>query len=314
MASYIARRLLLGAIVIVLVSIIVFCLVQILPGDPALYILGTNAPKEQLDFFRHEWGLDRPLPIQYMSWLGKAFQGDFGMSITLHQPVGDLILYRLPKTLHLSLLAFVISTILGTAAGTVCAVKRGSIVDTVVTFFSNIGISLPVFWLGMLGIYFFGLKLGWVPTQGYTSPLENFWLSAKQVTMPVICLAIPAIAAIARQTRSSTLEVVRQDYVRTARSKGLRETVIVFRHVLKNAFIPVITLLGIQVGFLVGGQVLIENVFNIPGMGRLMTDGALNKDYPIVLACTMLIAATVVLVNILIDFIYGWLDPRIRYD
>ncbi len=314
MITYIVRRLLFGIIVIFLVTIIIFYLIQMLPGDPARTALGDMASREQVEALRHELWLDRPLPVQYGHWLINTIRGDLGTSIVYHEPVIKMVAYRLPVTIHLAVSAFILSTIIGVAAGTICAVRRGGILDSIVTFFANIGVALPVFWLGMICIYFFGLKLGWVPTMGYTSPFDDLWLNFKQIVFPVFCIAVPAVAGITRQTRSSMLEVVRQDYIRTARSKGVRELTIVLRHALKNALIPVVTLLGIQLGFLVGGQVLVETVFNIPGMGRLITESALNKDFPIVQACTLLIVLIVVLVNILIDIFYGWLDPKVRYE
>jgi peptide/nickel transport system permease protein len=214
----------------------------------------------------------------------------------------------------LAVFAFIIGNTLGIAAGIICAIRRGGIIDSVVTLLANLGIAVPIFLLGMLCIYYFSLKLGWLPVQGYTSPFTDFWRSTKQVILPVLCLSIPAIAVLARQTRSSMLEVVRQDYIRTARSKGLRERLIISKHALKNALIPIVTLMGLNVSVLIGGQVLIETVFNIPGMGRLIAEGAINKDIILVQGCAMLIAMIVVLVNLSVDLTYGWLDPRIRYD
>jgi peptide/nickel transport system permease protein len=216
--------------------------------------------------------------------------------------------------MHLSLTAFILSTAFGIGAGIFCAVRRGGVMDSMITIFSYIGIAIPVFWLGILGIYFFGLKLDWVPIQGYTSPFENFWLSAKQTIMPIICMTVTPLAILSRQTRSSMLEVVQQDYIRTAISKGLIERAVVLKHALKNALIPVITLLGLQLGSLFAGSVLVENVFNIPGMGRLLVQSALNKDVPIVQGTTLMIAILVILTNLIVDIAYGWLNPSISYD
>ena len=228
--------------------------------------------------------------------------------------MGSLIAQRLPITIYLSLLALLLSVVIGISAGIICAVRRGSILDSAITILANTGISLPMFWLGILGIYLFGLKLGWLPIQGYTSPLDDFGLSVRKIIMPVICLAIPSIAILARQTRSSMLEVVRQDYIKTAWSKGLTERVIVVNHALKNALIPIVTLLGLQLRLVVSGSVVVETVFNIPGMGRLLVNATFSKDFITVQAITLVIGIVVLLSNLIVDISYGWLDPRIRYD
>ena len=199
---------------------------------------------------------------------------------------------------------------MGVSAGIICAVRRGGILDSIITLLANMGIAVPIFWLGILGIYFFGLKLGWLPIQGYTSPFDDFGLSIRKTIMPVICLAIPSIAVLARQTRSSMLEVVRQDYIRTAWSKGLAERVIVLNHALKNALIPIVTLLGLQLRLVVGGSVVVETVFNIPGMGRLLVDATFAKDFITVQAITLVIAVVVLFANLIVDISYGWLDPE----
>jgi peptide/nickel transport system permease protein len=285
-----------------------------MPGDPAATMLGLDARPEQIEELRHELWLDRPFLVQYGHWLGNLFQGDLGNSLMYKDPISSIFAQRLPITLDLSLLAFILSTILGIFLGIICAVRRGSALDQLVSVAANVGIAIPVFWLGILGIYYFGLKLAWLPLQGWTSPVDNFVQSSRQALMPVILLAIPGIAVLARQTRSAMLEVVRQDYIRTAFSKGLRERIIITRHALKNALIPVITLLGLQVRVLVGGSVLVETVFNIPGMGRLLVSGAFNKDFLVVQAGVLLVGTIVCLANLLVDISYGWLDPRVRYQ
>jgi peptide/nickel transport system permease protein len=313
MGTYIVRRLLLSVIVLLLITILTFSLLHIMPGDPAAIMLGIDASPEQIDALRKELWLDRPLIVQYGHWLSNAIQGDLGKSVLYDEDVTGFIAARLPVTMHLSFLALILSTVLGVGAGIICAIRRGRILDSVITLAANIGVAIPIFWLGILGIYFLGLKLGWLPIQGYTSPFDNFWLSTRQLIMPVICLAIPSLALLARQTRSSMLEIVRQDYIRTAWAKGLRERIIVLKHALKNALIPVVTLLGIQLRILVGGSVLVETVFNIPGMGRLLVTSVLGKDFIMVQACILVIALVVLLANLLVDISYGWLDPRVRY-
>jgi len=313
LATFIVRRIAMTVLVLIIISFVSFSLIHIMPGDPAATMLGLDAPPEQIQELRHELWLDRPFIVQYGHWFGNVMQGDLGNSLMYKDPISGIFAERLPVTLYLSLWAFIFSTILGILLGIVCAVRRVSALDQFVSVLANIGIAIPVFWLGILCIYFFGLKLGWLPLQGWTSPTDDFLLSFKQSILPVIMLAIPGIAVLTRQTRSSMLEVIRQDYIRTAYSKGLRERVIIFRHALKNSLIPVITLLGLQVRVLVGGSVLVETVFNLPGMGRLLVTGAFNKDFLVVQGGVLLIGTIVCLANLLVDVSYGWLDPRIRY-
>lgn len=314
MGAFIVRRLILSLVVIWLVTLLSFSLILIVPGDPAALMLGADATPQQIAQLRHDLFLDRPIPQQYWHWLSNAVHGDLGRSLKYNDKVSELIAQRLPITLNLSIVALIISVILGVGAGVICAVRRGGILDSVITVMANLGVAIPIFWLGILGIYFFGLKLGWLPIQGYTSPFDDFWLSVRKSVMPVICLAVPSIAVLARQTRSSMLEVVRQDYIRTAWSKGLKEQTIVMRHALKNALIPIVTLLGLQVRLVVGGSVVVETVFNIPGMGRLMVQGTFAKDYITVQGVTLVIAIVVLFSNLIVDVSYGWLDPRIRYS
>ena len=314
MGTYIIRRLIFSLVVIWIVTILSFLLVHIMKGDPAAIMLGAEASQEQIDTLRHELFLDQPLIVQYGHWLKNAVTGDFGKSLKYQEDIADLIAQRLPITIYLSLLALVISIVIGIAAGIYCAVRRGSVLDSAITILVNTGISLPTFWLGILGIYLFGLKLGWLPTQGYTSPLTDLGISLRKTVMPVICLAIPSIAVLARQTRSSMLEVVRQDYIKTAWSKGLTEKVIVIKHALKNALIPIVTLIGLQLRIVVSGSIVVETVFNIPGMGRLLVTATFAKDFISVQAITLVIGIVVLLSNLIVDISYGWLDPRIRFD
>jgi peptide/nickel transport system permease protein len=291
---------------------------RLLPGDPVLVYVASssiqNVTEEQLDQIRHEYGLDKSLPQQYISWVTGIFRGDFGKSILNKAPVLDEIVRRLPITLYIGVLAFIVATIIGIPAGVLCAVRRGSWVDSFVTTLSNIGITIPVFWLGILLIYVFALHFKWLPVMGYTSPFEDFLKSTRQLIMPVFCLALGPIAGNARQARSSMLEVIHKDYIRTAWSKGLSERVIVMKHALKNGLMPVVTLSGMGVGTILGGSVLVEQVFNIPGMGRLAVTSVMNQDYPYVQAIALIMAISIVLSNLLVDISYGWLDPRVHYD
>jgi peptide/nickel transport system permease protein len=314
--AYIVRRLFQGIIILILVTMFVFLAMHLLPGDPLMIYMGTDAGNyspERHAALQRQYGLDKSLPEQYITWINGVVHGDLGISILLREEVGPLIAQRLPITIHLGILALLVSSILGITFGVICALRRGKWMDTVLSVLANLGITVPAFWVGILLMYLFSLRLHWLPVYGYTSPFEDFWLSTRQVLMPVFCLSIFSIATITRQTRSSMLEVIRQDYIRTAMSKGLKERVIVIRHTIKNALIPVVTILGFQVGIIFGGSVLIETVFNIPGMGRLITNAVFEQDYQIVQAGVLLIATFVVLANLLVDISYGWFDPRIRY-
>jgi peptide/nickel transport system permease protein len=319
MTTYLIRRLLQGILILFIVTVLVFVVMRLLPGDPlSLYVSQKDIGQltaEQIEELHHKFGLDKPIPMQYISWINGVFHGDLGTSIYYNQQrVSYLISSRLPITIHIGVISFIITSVLGVLFGIVCALRRGGWIDNVVTFIANVGITVPTFWVGILLIYFFAMQLKWLPTTGYTSPFDDFWLGTKQLIMPVFCLSIPGIAGLTRQTRSSMLEVVMQDYVRTAWAKGLHERIIVLRHEVKNALIPVITILGMQVGGIFGGSVLIETVYNIPGMGRLLTQAVFAHDFQIVQAGTLMVALIVVASNLIVDISYGWFDPRIRYN
>jgi peptide/nickel transport system permease protein len=317
MGTYIVRRILQMIFVIIILTIIVFLMVRLLPGDPILMYLTTSdleeITQEQVDIIRHDLGLDRPLLVQYFDWIGDVVTGDLGTSIIHRGKVSDDIKRRMPITLHLGGLAFIISIIIGIPMGVIAAVRRGTWMDNVLTSLGNLGVTVPIFWLGILLIYAFGLKLDWLPVYGYTSPFKDLALNTQQIILPVFCLAVPAIASAVRMTRSSMLEVMRQDYVRTAWSKGLRERSVIIRHALKNGLIPVVTLKGMTLAAIVGGSVLVETVFSIPGMGRLAVEGLFSQDYAVVQAVILVTSIVVLVINLLIDLSYGWLDPRIRY-
>jgi peptide/nickel transport system permease protein len=287
--------------VVLLITVIIFFGMRLLPGDPIYMLLNPSEIQsftpEQLTAIRHEAGIDRPLFIQYFDWLGGVFQGDLGQSILTKTSASEEI-----------------SITIGVTLGVISAVKRATWLDTIVTVFANIGITIPVFWLGIMLILLFGVQLKWLPTMGYTSPIDNFSLSTKQIIMPVLCLAIFPIASNARQARSSLLEILHQDYIRTAWSKGLSPRVVILKHALRNGLIPIVTLAGMGIPSIIGGSVLVEQVFNIPGMGRMAVNALFQRDYPYVQAVTLVIAVAVVLSNFLVDLSYGWLDPRIRYN
>lgn len=317
MIAYIIRRLLQGLVVVILITFIVFIAIRMLPGDPIYVLMSPNEvqllTEQQIADIRHKAGLDRPIYVQYVKWINDLLHGDFGKSIVYQTPVSAEVVRRLPISIYIGLLGFIVSFIIGISAGVICAIRRSTWIDTVVTSLANIGISMPVFWLGIMLIYVFALELRWLPIMGYTSPFENFWLSTRKIIMPVLCLSFVGIAGNARQVRSYMLEVLSQDYIRTAWSKGLRERAVVLRHALKNCLIPIVTFAGMGISSLIGGQVLIESVFNIPGMGRLGVESIFDRDYPYIQATVLLIAIAVVGANLLVDISYGWLDPKVRY-
>jgi peptide/nickel transport system permease protein len=318
MISYIIRRVFQSLVVILIVSVMVFFGMRLLPGDPIYMIFNPNEVQnfstEKLAEIRHNAGLDQSLTVQYFNWLGGVFKGNIGYSIINKEPISKDLVKRIPITMHIGGLAFIIALVLGVPAGIICAVKRGTWLDTLVTTFANIGITIPVFWLGINLVYVFSIKLHWLPTSGYTSPFIDFWLSTKQIIMPAFCLAIFSLAGNARQTRSSMLEVLRQDYIRTAWAKGLKEHVVIIRHALKNSLIPIVTLAGMHISMIFGGSVLVEQVFNIQGMGRLAVDSLFKYDYTYVQGITLVMTTIIVFSNLLVDLTYGWLDPRIRYN
>ena len=319
MTAYIIRRLIQGVIILFLMTLIVFFAMRLLPGDPLIIFMGQQASsgtmtEEQLESMRRFFGLDKPIMVQYVSWLGGIFRGNLGKSIYYRQDVGQLLRERFPITLHLGVTAWVVSTVVGILLGVLAGIRRGTWIDSVSTAIANIGITVPIFWLGILLIYTLGLKLRWLPIYGYTSPFEDFWMSTKQIIMPVFCIAIPGMAYAARQSRSAMLEVIQQDYIRTAWSKGLRESTVIMRHALKNSLFPVITLMGIGLGLVLGGSVLVETVFAIPGIGTLLVTSVFAQDYVVVQSSTLVIAGLIILCNLIVDISYGWLDPRIRYN
>jgi len=316
MLKYIVKRLIQGVIVLIILSMLIFVVVRFLPGDPMLMYASRGSlaklTPEAVEAARHEWGLDLPIWQQYINWIGGIFHGDLGKSFFFNTDVSKLIAERLPVTLYLGLTAFILSSILGILVGIISALRRGKWQDYLVTVAANIGICLPAFWISILLMYVFGYKLGWLPISGFTSPFENFGLSISQTIMPLIVLMIFDIAGDARQTRSSVLEVMYQDYVRTAWAKGLNEKQVVRRHILKNALIPVISFKGMGFAYIVGGSVFVEEVFVINGIGRLATQAVMQQDYAVIQAIVLLTGVAVVSANLIIDVLYGVLDPRIR--
>jgi len=314
MAKYILKRLGQSLIVVFIVTIMVFGLMHLLPGDPIQIYLGETATKESVAYYTQLFGLDKPLYIQYLKWIEGLLHGEMGKSITYSMSVQDLLFKRVACTVSITFPAFIIALLIGVVLGAIASVNRGRKKDTVITSLANIGIATPSFWIGIILVYFFALKLKWLPVQGYTPPSENFGEYIRKLVLPVIVLSLGQLASTTRQTRSSMLEVISQDYIRTARSKGLTEKTVIYKHALHNALIPIVTMMGGAIGMLIGGTVVIENLFNIPGVGSLMLTAIINKDYMVVQNVTFFISVVVVSCNLLVDILYGYIDPRIRIE
>jgi peptide/nickel transport system permease protein len=318
MGAYIVRRLLWAIVIILLVTIGVFLLMRLLPGDPLLLYLGENQvaylTDDQIADMRHKYGLDRPLVTQYVDWIGKTFQGDLGYSISNKTNLSNLLVEKFPVSIEISLIAWILGNFLGLAIGILSALRRGTWLDSLLMGFSYAGITVPGFWLAILLIYLLGLKLNWLPLSGWTSPSEDLGMHFKHLVLPVICLCIGGIGGMARLMRSSLLEVIQQDYIRTAWSKGLQERAIVLRHALKNSFIPMITVIGMGVTSIFGGSFIIETIFSIPGMGKLMVNSLFAHDYAVVQFSVLFSASLMIIANVIVDISYGFFDPRIRYS
>ncbi|SDR56533.1 peptide/nickel transport system permease protein [Rhizobiales bacterium GAS191] len=314
MARFILRRLISAVPILLLVSLITFGLMRLVPGDPSAVIAGLSATPEQIAAIRSQLGLDQSLPVQLMRWYGGLLHGDLGRSLLLGQPVVEATFLRLPVTLALSAYALVLTLLIGLISGILAALKQNTIVDQLAMLFAMFGISMPSFWLGLLMILVFAVHLGWLPTGGYIAFTDDpvGWLRTS--TMPAISLALLQAGLLARITRSTMLEVLRQDYIRTARAKGLPQRLVVFKHALANALIPITTVIGIILGLLISASVVIETMFSIPGIGQLLTQAVLNRDYPMVQGGLLIVTGLLVLTNLLVDMGYALLDPRVRYE
>ena len=313
MVSYILRRILATVPVMAIVAFFVFSLLYIAPGDPAAVIAGDQASPADVERIRQSLGLDRPFLVQFGSWLWHILHGDLGTSIFTSLPVSSLIAQRIEPTLSLMAITLVLTIVVAVPLGVVAAWKAGSWVDRTIMTFAVFGFSLPVFVVGYLLAYVFALQFEWLPVQGYTPFAKGFWPWLQSLILPAIALGCVYIALIARITRASMLEVLQQDYIRTARAKGLGQRSILFVHALKNAAVPIVTVIGLGIALLIGGAVVTESVFAIPGLGRLTVDAILRRDYPVIQGVVLLFSFVYVLVNLMIDLLYTVLDPRIRY-
>jgi peptide/nickel transport system permease protein len=313
MFFYILKRILATIPVMVIVAIFVFLLLRLTPGDPAAILAGDAATPAQLERIRDSLGLNDPLLVQFGTWMGQLLRGDLGTSLLSNTSVAGMIGDRLGPTLNIALMTIVISVALAVPMGVIAAWRHRSWVDFLVMSFSVLGFSVPVFVIGYILIQIFAIDLKWVPVQGYKSPTEGIGPFLSRAILPSLTLATIYIALIARMTRASMLEVLGEDYIRTARAKGVRENVVLFRHALRNAAVPILTIIGTGFALLISGVVVTESVFNIPGIGRLTVDAILARDYPVIQAMILLTAGIYVTVNLLIDISYSFFDPRIRY-
>jgi len=314
MIGIILRRLLSALPILLIVSLITFAMIHLIPGDPAAAIAGLSATPQQIENIRHDLGLDQPLLSQLVRWYVNLAHGDLGRSLLLGQPVLSATMFRLPVTIGLSLYALLVTLLIGLTSGVLAALRQNTWVDQAAMIFAMIGISLPNFYLGLLMIILFAVDLGWLPSGGYVALADDplGWLAS--MTMPAISLALLLAGLLARITRSTMLEVLRQDYIRTARAKGLPRRLVVLKHALANALIPIVTVIGIIVSLLISGAVVTETLFSIPGIGQLLTSAVLNRDYPMVQGGLLIVTALLVLVNIGVDIVYAFLDPRVHYD
>jgi peptide/nickel transport system permease protein len=312
MLPLIARRLMQLVPTVIIVSMMIFGLQQLLPGDPATIMAGEERDPEVIEQIRQQYRLDQPIPVQYIYWMKGVLTGDLGESMRLKEPVSRLVAQKLPVTLQLATMAMIIAILIGVPAGIISAVKKGTIWDYLVNVISLWGISTPNFWLGIMLIFLFSVHLGWLPASGYVSPFEDPWQSLKTTIMPAFVLGNSIAGILMRHTRAAMLQALSSDYVRTARAKGLGETRVILAHAMRNALTPVITLGALEFGTLLSGAVLTEQIFTIPGFGKLIVDAVFNRDYAVVQGVVLVTSATYILLNLLADIGYILANPRLR--
>jgi peptide/nickel transport system permease protein len=313
--SYLIRRLLAAVPVVIVVGVTVFVLIHLAPGDPVRVMLGADAQPETIERMRQSLGLDRPLPVQFGLWFSRALVGDLGDSIFLRQPVIDALAVRLEPTLLLTFGALAVAIAIGVTAGLVSGLRRGTWIDQSFMFLALLGVSIPEFWLALNMVLLFGVELRWFPVSGYVTIAEGgLGTALRHVALAALAVGFIQSALIARMTRSSIIEVMSLDFVRTARAKGLGSRVVVLKHALRNALIPIVTVVGLVFALSLGGAIVVEIVFNIPGIGRLLIDSVSRRDYPVIQGVVLYIAFAYVLANLFVDLTYALIDPRIRYD
>lgn len=313
MTTFFVRRLLTALPTLFIITVMVFTIQRMLPGDPALILAGEERDPQVIAYLREVYRLDEPVVVQYGAWLQQVMQGNLGQSMRTRQPVRELIAEKLPVTIQLALLSIAIAIIIAIPAGVIAAVYRRSLADVISTLLALSGLSIPNFWLGIMLILLLSVQLDWLPASGYVPFREAPWENLQRMIMPAFVLGTGLAAVLMRQMRSSMLEVLKQDYVRTASAKGLIRHIVVIRHALRNALIPVVTILGLQVGALLSGAVLTEQVFTIPGFGKLIVDAVFNRDYAVVQGVVLFTATATIIINLLVDLAYAWLNPKIHY-
>jgi peptide/nickel transport system permease protein len=312
MITYLAKRLGIAAVTLVLASLVVFAVLEIVPGDPARLMLGMNASETQVEQLRDQMGLNAPLIERYLHWIGGLLSLDFGRSYTYSVPVIDLVLERIVVSLPLALIALALSTAIAIPVGLYSASRRGAAGDAVAMGAAQLGVAVPNFWFALMLVYLFAVWLRWVPAGGFPGWGAGVWPALKSLLLPAIALALPQAAILARVTRSALIEVLNEDYIRTARAKGMPYRAVLWRHALRNALIPVVTIMGLQFAFLLAGTIIIENVFYLPGLGRLVFQAITQRDLVVVESVVMLLVATVIAVNLVVDLTYAIVDPRLR--
>jgi peptide/nickel transport system permease protein len=310
--SYFAKRLAEFAVTLLIAAVVIFVLLDLLPGDPARFILGINASDDALAALRLQMGLDTPAPARFANWVFGMLQGDFGMSHTQRQPVAKLIMDRMAVTMPLTIFAMVVSMVIGLPLGIMAARRRGKPLDTAVMVLAQGGLAIPNFWFGMLLTLLFAVTLRWLPTGGFIPWHENFWLAARGLILPGLALALPQAAILARVMRTALVDVASQDYIRTARAKGMTFGEAIWRHGVRNALLPVLTILGLQFAYLIAGTIIVENVFFLPGLGRLIATAISERDLTLVRSATIVLVLAVSLTMLLVDLAYGLVDPRLR--
>jgi len=313
MGRYLLQRLTGMGLMLLLISVFSYSMVRLLPGDPVVAMFGDGGDPVAMARVRADLGLDQPAPLYYFVWLGRALQGDLGRSIQSNRPVAGILRDRLLPTLQLALFAGLVTAALALPLGIIAAVKRGTLTDLGATTFALLGLSIPNFWLGIIFIMVFSLMLGWLPPSGWRDPFREPLQSVRFMILPAVTLGTALAAGIMRQTRSSLLDTLNQDYLRTAQAKGLNDRQVVLRHALRNALIPVVTVAGLMVGRLLGGAVITETIFAIPGVGRTVVDAIFSRDFPIVQGAVLMMAFIVLVINLIVDLLYAFIDPRIRY-
>lgn len=313
MLLFIMKRIVIAVPTLFLVALIVFVLMRSIPGDPAALFLGDSATPESIAALRDSLGLDEPLPVQFVSWLSNVFQGDLGASISSRQPVLPLVLNHLKLSATIVLVAVGLAVLIAVPAGMIAAWRQGRMLDNIIVPLAIVGLSIPTFWLGVMILSLFGVRLGWLPVVGYAN-VAGTWESWRFMVMPILSLVIVEVGVITRMVRSSTIEVLRLEYVTHARAKGLSEFAVLARHVFPTAFAPTLTLIGMILGTLLGGMAVLETVFTLPGLGRLLVQSVFARDYPVIQACLLIVATGYIIINVIVDIIYPVLDPRIAYE